>query len=383
MQPTPIEPNTTPVIDIPNYTPNFANTISIPKKEDAIIIEAHETINLQDYASAVTQLTSKEAVKFITKMSRGRIKIFLPSAKHAETFIETNPTIKINNILLKTRLYINPNKRIFISGACPTIPNDYILKCIESMGFNCTSAPQHMKAFNNEELSHILLEKRVATIKPSETPIPPKIIIRYDNMEHLIFLEEENNNCRICKKSGHTASRCPNSTHNQSANIRIEAIRNTTIQENMEEELTTNTSQMQNITCQQSENQLKQQEDKTPIPSPLFKEPTDNEPSKEAPKNYAVICYEDDENTIKNTEEISNSIPITSQNTPILNSNVANDNNDKWTPVTQRTTRNMKNLTISTENLKAPKEKLVSPKRKMEDKTIKQNKPPKIIKKKE
>lgn len=222
---TSAETNPTPIINIQDYQPSMASTLACPKKEDAIIIEAHDNLTLLDYAAAVTKLTTKDAIKFISKISRGRIKIFLPTAKEAETFIEKNPSLEIKNITLKTRLFINPNKRLFISGACPTIPNDYIQKCLESIGIACIGTPQHMKAFNYEEFAHILLEKRFCFYKPSDVSIPSKIIITYEDIEHLVYLEEENNNCRICKKSGHSANRCPNATQHPSVNLRIENIR--------------------------------------------------------------------------------------------------------------------------------------------------------------
>lgn len=377
------------VLNIPNYQPNYATKMESPRKEEAIIIEANENLNLLDYASTVSKITN-QPIKFIGKISRNRIRMFLPTEQEANQFTSKHPVIEIKGFKLKTRPYINSAKKLYISGACPSIPNDYLTKCLEILNIQLIAPMQHIKAFHTEEnnLSNTHLDKRFILCKPSlENSIPSSVIILYDDIEHMIYLEIENNLCRKCKLMGHSASKCPN------------IITTTDIQNRLQKATTdskapeTQTIDIPNNSQTHNENVSKET---TGTEEEATNELNGNANNYRDPGSYVTMCYEETED--HGQEHLPPSqIPEKQKGTGIVYTNIegkSNPNQDKdaaintekvnpnlhstppekqtindtWITPTRKLTRNQKNLTIKTDNLNPPKEKIQSPKRKLDEK---------------
>lgn len=390
-----------PVINIPDYQPNYATKMNSPRKEEAIIIEAQENLNLLDYATTVSQLTNQQ-IKFIGKLSRNRIRMFLSSEQAAINFTTKHPAIEIKGYRLKTRPYINSAKKLYISGACPSIPNEYLTQCLETMDIQVIAPMQHIKAFNTDD-DHLInthLDKRFILFKPNhEKTIPNSVIILYDDIEHMVYLEIENNLCRKCKLSGHSAAKCPNiiTTTDLQNRLQIAASEGNpreTIKNTANGNLLNNLTK-ENITSHETINTTPLMETEEQTTS----EQNDISQKYRDPASYVTICYEDppedeiqphitpvqtpkinQKGTDNKSTELGKDNKSKQEKEAKLGQETGNGNintspiekktiNETWITPGKKLTRNVKNLTIKTDNLNPPKEKTHSPKRKLEEKS--------------
>jgi len=66
-----------------------------------------------------------------------------------------------------------------------------------------------LKAGFQDELAHISSFRRQVYIHPDDTEIVPgSLIIKYDNTEFRIFINDDTLTCYTCKQSGHTSKHC-------------------------------------------------------------------------------------------------------------------------------------------------------------------------------
>uniref|UniRef100_A0A8D9BCG5 CCHC-type domain-containing protein n=1 Tax=Cacopsylla melanoneura TaxID=428564 RepID=A0A8D9BCG5_9HEMI len=385
-QPNP-NPNQKPnlkTIQIQNYKPNYADKINTPIKEQAIIIQAGENLTQADYTLRVIEITGdSKVITHAAKISRNRIRIFFKSQEIAEDFVMNNPSINIKGVDLPTRMYVTTDKRLYISGACPSIPNDYINQCLKQIGINTTSTIQHMKAFHNvENLNHILSDKRSTTYKPEpDTELPHTILIKYEETEYLIYLETDN--CRKCRKPGHTTANCP------------EILMNDTNTTEIQQEMEVHAEDPALKTQQQATNaETIQPNQETLEPTQLHEQLKQNGPQIDH-QAYVTRCYEDNlEALTANSNSITTSgeheeeeikdkpatqhenqklghvenMPMTKNETQHTSTKEKSKDkpseNKSETQHQQTSTKNKNKLTINTSNLNLSKETIISPKRK-------------------
>ncbi|KAJ8670752.1 hypothetical protein QAD02_002011 [Eretmocerus hayati] len=122
-------------------TSTYASAISAearPRKEQAIIIESIEDLTNDDYLDGLGKLIDLEKVRFISKVSGGRVSIFLGNDAVAESLI--NQRIDIKAYRLKIKPYIEENKRVIISNVNPIIPNDLILRVLKEKNISPVSS---------------------------------------------------------------------------------------------------------------------------------------------------------------------------------------------------------------------------------------------------
>lgn len=184
-------------------------TPKFPSKKQAIVFTSLENLKLEEYLIAVGSLIEPKNILFSSRISNGRICIYLSSITTVDDFMNNHGgKIRINGEVIQTRRLITPNERLLMSNVCPTIPHAVIGQELEKYGLKLMSPISFLKiGTNHPEYKHILSFRRQVYISPHEkNTIPESIVIDHENTSYRIFLSLDT--CFICKKPDHVAANC-------------------------------------------------------------------------------------------------------------------------------------------------------------------------------
>ncbi|CAG9835877.1 unnamed protein product [Diabrotica balteata] len=190
----------------------------IPQGRDqAILFNTLENCTINDYLEGLSQHTEPKNIIFASRISNGRICIYLSSKNLVDKFIAETKKIIVNGNILEARRLITPSVRLILSNECPSIPSNLIM----------------------DEL-----------IKLDNFVLPESFIIELEQTSYRIFIAQ-NENCFKCKLTGHHAANCPNispsnHSHNDSA-IQTEMRQNSSINHTQQDNLQ-NTPAISNTT---------------------------------------------------------------------------------------------------------------------------------------
>lgn len=112
---------------------------------------------MQGYTLAIGTVIEPWNIKFVSRISHGRVCLYLVSKETAGALMENHKKIPIGSQSLKIRSLMSRAKRIIISNACPVISNHEILA--EHAKANITPCSQitYIRAgINDPGFSHAL-----------------------------------------------------------------------------------------------------------------------------------------------------------------------------------------------------------------------------------
>lgn len=202
-------------INTDNSKQSFASTVAnslIPKKDQAIIIDINDNLPHKDYIIAIGKLVQPSNILFASRISKGRICIFLSNKTLVDNLIVNHPIITIQEQHFKLRKLFNPNKRIILSNVYPNIPPDIIANEFVKLNIPLCNPITFLRAgIQVEEFTHILSFRRQTYILHEDLKkLPSSILINYDETNYRIFLSDDSLTCYLCKSQGHIASQCSN-----------------------------------------------------------------------------------------------------------------------------------------------------------------------------
>lgn len=194
---------------------SYAN-VTRTQKNQAIIIDAVDYLTNDDYVDGIETLIPTREIVSISRVSGGRIQIFLSSKPLAEKL--SGATITVKNLKFTIRPLIESNKRLVMSNVQTHIPNELLLEALAKQGIIPVSTVQHIRAsLSKPGRSHILSHRRQVYIKEKDvTKIPESFQINYEDTPYWIFLSTDSTVCFICKQAGHLAKACPNTNQSLS-----------------------------------------------------------------------------------------------------------------------------------------------------------------------
>lgn len=102
--------------------------VQYPTKEQAIIVDSVEGFSVQDYTLAVRTIVQPSNIRYVSRISHGRICLYLSTKELVEDLVEKRATVKIGTHNLTVRALVSKAKRIILSNVCPIIPSDAIAK---------------------------------------------------------------------------------------------------------------------------------------------------------------------------------------------------------------------------------------------------------------
>lgn len=98
---------------------SFASTVAnslIPKMDQALLIDIDDNVPHKDYIIAIGNLVQPSNILFASRISKGRLCIFLSSRSLVNNLIDNHPIITVQQQQFKLRKFFNPNKRIILSN---------------------------------------------------------------------------------------------------------------------------------------------------------------------------------------------------------------------------------------------------------------------------
>ncbi|KAJ4447715.1 hypothetical protein ANN_09723 [Periplaneta americana] len=156
--------------DTPSNQVTYSKVLqSTPSRDQAIIIESSDNITIKDYVLAVGKLTDPSNIRFISRISNGRICIYLASKKIVEELTTKYQRIMINNESLQLRPFLTKYKRVILSNVCPVIPHSLIEESLLQFDVKPTSPIEYIKAgISTPGFSHILSFRRQIYVQPDD-----------------------------------------------------------------------------------------------------------------------------------------------------------------------------------------------------------------------
>lgn len=196
--------------------------VQYPTKEQAIIVDSVEGFSVQDYTLAVGTIVQPSNIRYVSRISHGRICLYLSTKELVEDLVEKRATVKIGTHNLTVRALVSKAKRIILSNVCPIIPSDAIAKELPKLEIKPLSQITNVRAaINAPGYAHVLSFRRQMYIELEDLKkLPESIQINFDDTVYWVYLSAEKLTCFLCKQEGHSAKHCKNDAIENGAPIR-------------------------------------------------------------------------------------------------------------------------------------------------------------------
>ena len=145
----------------------IAQQTQFPTREQAIVLDSVEGISIQEYTVAIGKITDPKNIRFVSRISHGRVCLYLNSKENANKLTESNKKIIIGQHVLEIRPLISKAKRIILSNVCPIIPHHIIQEELVKHNIRLSSQITFIRAgINDPSYAHVLsLEDRYTFIR--------------------------------------------------------------------------------------------------------------------------------------------------------------------------------------------------------------------------
>ena len=189
-----------------------AQQTQFPTREQAIVLDSVEGISIQEYTVAIGKITDPKNIRFVSRISHGRVCLYLNSKENADKLTESNKKVVIGQHALEIRPLISKAKRIILSNVCPIIPHHIVQEELIKHNIRLSSQITFIRAgINDPSYAHVLSFRRQVYIHPEDvTNLPDVLQINFDSVNYWIYLSTEKLSCFLCKEEGHLAKFCKN-----------------------------------------------------------------------------------------------------------------------------------------------------------------------------
>jgi hypothetical protein len=197
-----------------------ANPSHFPTKEHAFLIQSVESFTIHQYLRAVANLVGASNIWFGSRLSLGRVAVYLSTVKLVDEFMTKHAGIQIGDVFLPARRMVTKANRLVLSNVCPTIPHS----TLEDMLGSAMKLVSPMSFVNvggkDPELSTIYSFRRQIFVVIDEShQLPESLLVEHDGDRYRVFLSFDDLRCFTCRQSGHVARNCP---QNRETEIQVE-----------------------------------------------------------------------------------------------------------------------------------------------------------------
>ncbi len=198
---------------------SFANATKnedFPTDEQCIIFPYTDGIRLSEYVYKLAEVIRPSDIRYCSRISRNRVSFYLSSVKIVDEFLDKQSGILINKQFVKARRLINPDKRILISNAPPSVPHELIAELMNSLNVNLSSDISFLKfGIKDDNLSHLhSFRRQVYVTNDTVKNLPTSAVIHHLGQQRRIFFNDDKVRCFHCKEFGHISAACPQAPDN-------------------------------------------------------------------------------------------------------------------------------------------------------------------------
>ncbi|KAJ8681398.1 hypothetical protein QAD02_017185 [Eretmocerus hayati] len=175
-----------------------------------IVMDAVEGLTIREYALAIGGLIGPANMVSISRISGGRICVYLNSIETTEILINRYKNVNINSHTIDIRPLNAKSKRILISNVHTSIPNTELEKIFAQFGIVPKSQITKLKTgLHDVGYTHLLSHRRQVYIDPSdEEKLPNSFQLKHEDVTYWIYFSTEKLICYLCKEEGHPARHC-------------------------------------------------------------------------------------------------------------------------------------------------------------------------------
>ncbi|KAJ8672626.1 hypothetical protein QAD02_003885 [Eretmocerus hayati] len=129
----------------------IAQTETLPPRDAAILIDAVDNLTIRDYALSIGNIIGPENMCSISRISQGRICIYMKAVNTAEYLVAQTKYVNINNHRLAIRPLNTQAKRILISNVHTVIPNSILAEIFDNYNVTLKSRVVRLKTGLQDE----------------------------------------------------------------------------------------------------------------------------------------------------------------------------------------------------------------------------------------
>ncbi|OXU26951.1 hypothetical protein TSAR_000035 [Trichomalopsis sarcophagae] len=160
--------------NIPTFTATVTNYASvaqkhlIPKREQGLIVDCVEDLNLTDYACAIGNIVQLKNVLYASRISNNRICLYLSSKELVTDLTDKYQTVQIENKEVNIRSLVTKQKRIIFSNVSPGIHIFVFENILEKLNVKRSSPVMTLRAaIAREGYSHVASFRQQVLVNPT------------------------------------------------------------------------------------------------------------------------------------------------------------------------------------------------------------------------
>ena len=196
---------------VSSYTAALQRDV-FPSRTQAIVLDVKEGLSLTNYTVAVGKIVKPENIIYSSRISNGRICIYLKSKEIVEKLTEKYEFIDVgeNQDKVAIRPLISKQQRIIISNVAPPIPHHILVEKFESIGIKCAPITTLRAGISEKGYEHVLSSRRQTFIKKEDlTKLPEFFKIIFDDISYYVYPSVDILKCFECREEGHIRLHCP------------------------------------------------------------------------------------------------------------------------------------------------------------------------------
>jgi hypothetical protein len=180
-----------------------------PTKEHAFLVQSIDSVSIHQYLRAVADCVGAKNIWFGSRLSLGRVAIYLTSVDLVNKFMAVHGGIVVGDEFIPARRMVTKASRLIISNVCPTIPH-FVLEDILSSTLKLVSPMSFVSVGGKDpELSSIFsFRRQIFVVIEDSCNLPESILVDYEGDRYRVFLSLDDLRCFLCKQTGHVAKNC-------------------------------------------------------------------------------------------------------------------------------------------------------------------------------
>ena len=194
-----------------------------PKKDQSIVLDAIEGITIREYAIAIGTIIGPENISHISRISYGRICLYLSSVEIVNKLVDIHKQVTINEHSIEIRPLISRHKRVIFSNVPALIPSTVLENKLLEYNVSPKSQITRIRSgLTDPGYTHILSFRRQVYVDQDDLKnLPQSMQIVYDKTTYWVYISDEKVTCFLCKEVGHVAKSCKNFENSQDIPLTI------------------------------------------------------------------------------------------------------------------------------------------------------------------